>query len=92
MWYPEQYNYSAKCAIYKDHGFAVAPRVDKFTGFEKVRFYYDLAFGTGWGTGFDKAFRKPMEIMNPAPSKFRQRVPVGHLRQRHQVGPIDSHP
>ena len=92
LWAPEKYDYLTKCRIYRDHGFKVAPRQDKFTGFERVRDFYDVVMGTNWGTGFDKAFRMPMELKNPAPVSYRQVVPVRYLNPRKRIGFDSTHP
>jgi hypothetical protein len=67
--------YSDKCLIYNLAGFDVKPRADKYTGFEKVRFYYDQTYGTTHGVAFNQLFRFPLEKMNPFPKEYLQIVP-----------------
>lgn len=59
------YNYQIKCYSYQEGGFAVEPRADKYTGFEKYREDYDKKLNTQHGKGFDEKFRRPLEVMNP---------------------------
>ncbi len=72
---PEQYTYLEKCRSYAEAGFNVKPRLDKFTGFEKVRDYYDQKMNTKFGTGFDQQFRRPLEKMFSFPEKYYQMIP-----------------
>jgi hypothetical protein len=69
-------DYQLKCKIYVEAGFNVLPRNDKYTGFEKVRAYYDDKFGTRYGMEFNQLFRAPLEELNPLPTEFLQIVPV----------------
>ncbi|AGH94258.1 hypothetical protein [Pseudobdellovibrio exovorus] len=59
------YTYQMKCRAYRDGGFDVEPRADKYTGFEKYREEYDKRLNTQYGKGFDRKFREPLEKMNP---------------------------
>ncbi|MFZ3231168.1 MAG: hypothetical protein WA160_13250 [Pseudobdellovibrio sp.] len=70
-----EFSYVMKCQIYNEAGFNVKPRPDKYTGFEKVRKYYDDKFGTLNGTKFDELFRKPLEELFPFPKEFLQLIP-----------------
>lgn len=69
------FDYALKCQIYNEGGFDVLPREDKFTGFEKIRAYYDQKMNSSFGMAFDELYRKPLEIMNPFPNEFLQLVP-----------------
>lgn len=76
---PHKYSYMMKCLQYQQSGFDVRPRLNKFTGFEKVRDYYDQKMGTQFGTGFDQLFRRPLEQMNNFPEQYFQLVPKEYL-------------
>lgn len=69
-------DYQMKCKIYLEAGFNVSARKDKYTGFEKVRSYYDEKSGTKFGIKFNELFRAPLEKLNPLPDEFLQIVPV----------------
>lgn len=77
---PDLYTYAAKCNQYSEAGFAARPRENKYTGFEKVRAYYDAKLGTANGQGFDQLFRRPLEQMNPFPQKYLQFVPAQYFQ------------
>lgn len=72
---PEDYTYLCKCTSYREAGFSSQPRTDKYTGFERVRDYYDKKLGTQHGVGFDRLFREPMTELNPFPKSSLQLVP-----------------
>ncbi|AGH94259.1 hypothetical protein A11Q_39 [Pseudobdellovibrio exovorus JSS] len=61
----KNYSYEMKCRAYRDGGFDVEPRADKYTGFEKYREEYDKRLNTQYGKGFDQKFRQPLEMLNP---------------------------
>lgn len=69
------FSYLVKCEIYKQAGFQVEPRADKFTGFEKVKVHYDQQYGENRLTKFDQLFRKPLVEINPLPKEFLQILP-----------------
>lgn len=76
---PEAFTYLIKCQMYQEAGFDVKPRLDKFTGFERVREHYDKISGTECGVGFDRLFRKPLEKMHPFPKQYLQFVPQNYF-------------
>lgn len=69
-------NYAMKCRIYREAGFDVSARDDKYTGFEKLRAHYDEKYGTQFGIKFNELFRAPLEKLNPQPDEFLQIVPL----------------
>lgn len=76
---PNEYTYSHKCQLYVEAGFNVNPRKDKYTGFERLRDFYDQKLGTSHGVGFDQLFRKPLENLNPFPWQYMQMVPAEYF-------------
>lgn len=57
--------YALKCEVYREGGFAIENRADKYTGFEKLRRHYDRI--TGRPDAFNQLFRRPLEEKIPAP-------------------------
>jgi len=51
-------SYELKCDLYRDGGFHIQNRPDKFTGFEELRRYYDLKY-RGMDV-FNQKFRQPL--------------------------------
>lgn len=66
--------YELKCLIYRDAGFNIKPRSDKFTGFEKLRKLYDKLDNSTHGQAFDLRFRAPLVQLNPLPTEHLQIV------------------
>lgn len=58
------YNYQLKCDVYRSGGFPIAPRENKWTGFEEVKRHFSLKYGED-ETAFDRHFRHPYEQMFP---------------------------
>lgn len=57
-------DYAAKCQLYRDGGFDVNPRQDKFTGFEEVK--RRIAERSGLGeSAYDQLYRKPLQKIFP---------------------------
>jgi hypothetical protein len=57
--------YALKCDAYREAGFPVKNRINKFTGFEKVKGWAASHFGEDFGA-FDRHFRRPLiEEMPP---------------------------
>lgn len=61
--------YTAKCSGYIASGFDIIPQETKLTGFERVKEYYHEQTGDGWT--FEKQFRTPLLLKNPAPRKAK---------------------
>lgn len=57
--------YEFKCEAYRQGGFAIENRADKYTGFEKLRRHYDQI--TGRPDAFNQLFRRPLEEKIAAP-------------------------
>lgn len=75
----EQYTYEEKCKGYREAGFDVRPRHNKFTGFELVRDYYDQKYNTVCGMAFDEYFRRPLEKEFQFPDQYIQLVPQDYF-------------
>lgn len=73
------YTYYLKVLNYREGGFDVVPRDDKFTGFEKVRAYYDRLHGTNHGVAFNRLYRTPLEERFPFPQAYYQLVPRSYF-------------
>lgn len=76
---PADYTYLEKCKGYAQGGFKALPRLDKFTGFELVRNYYDEKYQTKNGITFNEKFRLPLEKMFPFPERYVQLVPQSYF-------------
>ena len=79
------YCYCIKCLTYRDSGFSVKPRKASWTGFEKVRKYYDTLDNKQYGVAFNDRYRTPLEELNPLPKKYYQIVPEEVLFDSQQV-------
>lgn len=51
--------YTAKVIGYRNHGLAIIPQENKYTGFELVKEYFAEKFNDGWA--FEKMFRIPLQ-------------------------------
>lgn len=58
--------YTLKCRHYQDGGFSVQARKNKWTGFERVKLYYQKKYKTQEPI-YDQLFRYPLEIQYPLP-------------------------
>lgn len=58
-------SYIDKSRIYREAGFDVSPRENKFTGFEAYRSFFDLKLQMQNGEAFNKLYREPLEKMFP---------------------------
>jgi hypothetical protein len=72
------FHYLLKCRIYRESGFEIEPREDKFTGFEKVKKHYENTTALG-PNAFNLSFRKPLEKLYPDPVRFYSRISARHL-------------
>jgi hypothetical protein len=75
----DTYTYLKKCQSYEEGGFLAKPRHDKFTGFERVRAYYDEKYNTKNGITFNTLYRKPLEELFPFPESYVQLVPKNYF-------------
>lgn len=62
-------DYPVKCQAYRDGGFPVQNREDKFTGFEEVKKHFQKIFPET-PDAFDTKFRRPLMDLYPGPEKF----------------------
>jgi hypothetical protein len=72
-------DYAVKCQLFRDGGFDVQDRVQKYSGFEKLNAYYRERFG-GTGQVFDKYFRWPLHEICPPPREELFQVPTRYLK------------
>ena len=84
------YSYDIKCMTYKQAGFSVEPRKDSYTGFEKLKNYYDLLDRKSYGLGFNDRYRTPLEKLNPLPKGFYQIVPQDMLYHLSEIQKLDE--
>ena len=67
--------YQDKCNVYLEGGFHIKPQKQKYTGFERVREHYDAIHSRQHGVAYDELFRLPLEVMNPYPKYFIEKIP-----------------
>jgi hypothetical protein len=60
--------YREKCLAYQLGGFEIEPREDKYTGFEKVKVFFENHFSES-GPTFDLKFRYPLQEIYPLESR-----------------------
>ena len=68
-------SYELKCIKYRGSGFPVWPKGQAYTGFEKVKDYYDLKDQKAYGLGFNHRYRVPLKKLNPIPKVEYQLIP-----------------
>jgi hypothetical protein len=84
------YFYEIKCLSYRQAGFNVTARRDKFTGFEKLRELYDALDNKEHGTAFNQRYREPLELLNPLPKQHAQIVNREHIFNKKIYGEIEK--
>ena len=68
-------SYELKCIKYMYSGFPVTPKEQAYTGFEKIKDYYDLKDQKAYGLGFNHRYRLPLKKLNPIPKVEYQIIP-----------------
>ena len=84
------YSYDIKCMTYSQADFSIEPRKDSYTGFEKIKNYYDLLDKKFYGLGFNDRYRTPLEKLNPRPKGFYQIVPKEMLYHPGEIQKLDE--
>jgi hypothetical protein len=72
-------DYPTKCQLYRDGGFDVVDRADKFTGFEEVKKYFQKYFGED-ERSYDRHFRIPLQELYPPPRENLVHLSQHYLR------------
>lgn len=72
-------SYTTKCDLYRDGGFPVLNREDKFTGFERVKKYFQEVEQSDEGI-YNRMFRAPLENLFPPPRVNLFQVPQEYLK------------
>ena len=85
-----RYSYKTKCMSYKQSGFSIKPRNNKYTGFERVRYHYDLLDKKFYGMAFDDRYRTPLKKLNPLPKNNYQIVPRDVLSHSQETQELDK--
>ncbi|MBC87477.1 MAG: hypothetical protein CL677_09910 [Bdellovibrionaceae bacterium] len=71
----DRYGYDLKVKSYQEGGFPVQAKAGKYTGFEKVREYYDELDNMEHGIAYNKRYRSPLEEISPFPEKEKHYLP-----------------
>lgn len=71
-------DYDLKLQIYKESGFDLRRRPDKWTGFEKVKEYFASKHNSHLGL-FDELYRKPLMVKYPVSRKYFHRIPKSYF-------------
>lgn len=75
--------YREKLNAYRRYGFNITPQSDKYTGFEKVKKYFNDKRGDPWA--FERRFRNPLE------RKLRNKIPDIVLTEQQKQALAELH-
>ena len=82
--------YEHKCMSYIQAGFDVKPRGNAYTGFEKLKTFYDQLDGKRYGIAFNDRFRAPLEKLNPLPANNYQILDKEFLHSSKEIKKLNQ--